>query len=357
MGFAQDMTPESSVKQAAAYWTRGRIAIAVVIVLVAGSFIGVTFSRELRAIRDNMASDAVYAELLRTTTEEHAAEFNLENLVIPKELIAFGGPPKDGIPALSAPEQVALESYDRLADDDRVVGIVVGGEARAYPLRVLVYHEIVNDEIGGTPVAIVYCPLCDSVTAVDRRLDGVVREFGVSGLLVNSNILLYDRSDDSLWSQVGLTAISGPNAGRSLSHLPWEITTAAAWRARHPDSTVMSFETGHDRDYDRNPYPDYFGSNDTLLFPVAHEDDRLQRRDLVVGIRLGDTIRAYPVATIRDAPGGLVRDSIDGKTIVLSAGSDGESVRIVEAPTEALSVHTFWFAWVAFYPDTEIYSF
>jgi len=335
------------------YWTRGRIAIAVVIVLVAGSFIGVVLKQELRAIQKGMANDALYAELLRTTTEEHAAEFNLDNLVIDVKLITFGGPPKDGIPAISDPDHLPLESCDRLADDDRVVGIVVGGEARAYPLRVLVYHEVVNDEIGGTPVAIVYCPLCDSVTAVDRRLDGVVREFGVSGLLVNANILLYDRSDDSLWSQVGLTAISGPNAGRSLPHLPWEITTAAAWRARHPDSTVMSFETGYDRDYDRNPYPDSF---DALPFPVASEDDRLQRRDLVVGIRLGGTTRAYPVATIRNAPDGIVRDSIEGQTIVLSAGPDGESVRIVEAPPEALGVHTFWFAWAAFYPDTEIYS-
>ncbi len=347
------MTGASPGKQAVAYWTRGRIALGVAIVLVAGSFIGVVFSRELRILQDGMANDALYAELLRA--EEPAAEFNLDNLVIPSDQITFGGPTKDAIPALSDPEHVALESCDRLADDDRVVGMFVGGEARAYPLRVLLYHEIVNDEIGGAPVAIVYCPLCDSVTAVDRRLDGVVREFGVSGLLLNSNILLYDRSDDSLWSQVGFTAISGPNAGRSLRHLPWEITTAAAWRTRHPDSTVMSFETGHDRDYDRNPYRNYFGSVDTLGFPVANEDDRLQRRDLVIGIRLGDTTRAYPVATIRNAPDGLVRDSIEGQAVVLSAGPDGESVRIVEAPTEALGVHTFWFAWAAFYPDTEVY--
>ncbi len=349
------MTGKSPGKQAAAYWTRGRIVLGVTIVLVAGSFIGVVFSRELRVLQDGMANDALYAELLRTTTDQHAAEFNLDNLAIPKEQITFGGPKKDSIPALSDPEHVAWESCDRLADDDRVVGMFVGGEARAYPVRVLLYHEIVNDEIGGTPVAIVYCPLCDSVTAVDRRLDGVVREFGVSGLLVNSNILLYDRSDDSLWSQVGLTAISGPNAGRSLRHLPWEITTAAAWRTRHPDSTVMSFETGHDRDYGRNPYRNYFGSDDTLLFPVANEDDRLQRRDPIIGIRLGDTTRAYPVATIRNAPDGLLRDSIEGQAIVLSAGPDGESVRIVEAPTEALGVHTYWFAWAAFYPDTEVY--
>ena len=349
------MTGDSPPKQTAAYWTRGRIALGVAIVLVAGSFIGVVFSRELRVLQDGMTNDAIYAELLRTTTEEHAAEFNLDNLVIPGEWITFGGPPKDGISALRDPEHVAMESCDRLEDDDRVVGIVVGDEARAYPLRVLLYHEIVNDEIGGTPVAIVYCPLCDSVTAVDRRLDGVVREFGVSGLLVNSNILLYDRSDDSLWSQVGLTAISGPNAGRSLRHLPWEITTAAAWRTRHPDSTVMSFETGHDRDYDRNPYRNYFDSDDAPRFPVANADDRLQRRDLVIGVRLGDTIRAYPVATIRNAADGLVRDSIEGQAVVLSAGPDGESVRIVEAPTDALVVHTFWFAWVAFHPDTEVY--
>ena len=238
------MTAETGRKQRAEYrWTPARIALAMAIVLAAGSFIGVVLSREIGAIREGMASDALYQELLRTTTEEHAAEFNLDNLIIPNDQITFGGPPKDGIPALSYPDNVPIDSCDRLKDDDRVVGMVIGDEARAYPLRVLLYHEAVNDEIGGTPVAIVYCPLCDSLSVVDRRLDGTVHEFGVSGMLVNANVLLFDRGDDSLWSQVGLTAISGPNAGRSLSHLPWEITTAAAWRAQHPDSTVMTFDT------------------------------------------------------------------------------------------------------------------
>lgn len=338
------------------YWTPRRIAFGVLIVLAAGVFIGVVLASQIRNIREGMANDARYAELLRTTTEEHAADFNLDNLVVAREAITFGGPLKDRIPAISDPDIVPIADSERLRDEDRVVGMVVGGEARAYPLRVLVYHEAVNDVLGGVPVGVVYCPLCDSITAVDRRLDGTVHEFGISGLLVNSNVLLFDRSDDSLWSQVGLTAISGPNAGRSLTHLPWEITTAGAWQARHADSTVLAFDTGHDRDYDRSPYPDYFGSNDTLLFPVANHDDRLERRAPVVGIKHGDVTRAYPVAAIRDTPDHVVRDSIEGGTVILATGKDGESVRIVETPLGAHAVHTFWFAWVAFHPETEIFT-
>ena len=120
----------------------------------------------------------------------------------------------------------------------RIIGVSLGGQDRAYPFRALMYHEAVNDEVGGVPIAVVYCPLCDSVTVVDRRLAARIYTFGVSGLLYNSNVLLFDRTDDALWSQVGLTAISGPNAGRSLSHLPWEITTAGDWRTRHADSNA-----------------------------------------------------------------------------------------------------------------------
>ena len=337
-------------------WTPSRIVLATAIVMVGGGYIGTVAHREIGNIREGLARDAAYAELLRSTTEEQAADFNLDNLVIPRSELSFGGPPKDGIPALTRPEVVSIAAAVHLRDDDRLIGVSIGGESRAYPIRALMYHEAVNDEIAGTPIAVVYCPLCDSVSVVDRRLGGTVHDFGISGLLVNSNVLLFDRSDDSLWSQVGLTAISGPNAGRSLVHLPWEIMTTAAWREAHPDSTVMSFNTGYDRDYETNPYSSYFDSVDLVRFPVSREDDRLRRRAPVVGVKLGDAVRAYPTAVVGAAPGGLVRDSLNGQRVVIAAGPDGESVRVLEVPDGALVVHTFWFAWAAFHPETEVYG-
>ncbi len=332
-------------------WTPGRIAVGVVIVLAAGSFIGFVGQRELRNLQEGLAADTHYAELLDQVTNEQIAEFNLDNLDIARQDIEFGGPPKDGIPALSHPETVGIAEAGHLLDDERVIGVVVGGEARAYPIRALMYHEAVNDELAGIPFAVVYCPLCDSVSVVDRRLEGTVREFGISGLVVNSNVLLYDRGDDSLWSQLGFRAISGPNVGKSLAHLPWELSTVAAWRDAHPDATVMTFNTGYKRNYAKTPYGDYFAS-DSLLFPVASEDARLKRRDRVVGVQIGDAVRAYPIELIREA--GTIRDSVAGQPIVLTA--ENGALRVVEAPAESRVVHTFWFAWAAFHPQSEIYG-
>ncbi len=347
---------EHSKRAARPYaWTPGRIAVGILIVVAAGTFIGVVAKRELRNIQQGLAADATYADFLAAATREQITEFNLDNLAVAREDIAFGGPRKDGIPALSHPDIVAAADATHLQDDDRVIGVVIGGEARAYPVRALMYHEAVNDDVGGTPIAVVYCPLCDSVSVVERTVNGAVREFGISGLLLNSNVLLFDRIDDSLWSQLGLRAISGPNAGASLTHLPWELTTASAWTAAHPDSTVMTFDTGHDRDYQRSPYPEYFQA-DLLLFPIARNDGRLSRRTPVVGVELGDTVRAYPTDAIRRAPGGRVRDSIGDAVIVLEADADTGSVRVVEMPPDARAVHTFWFAWAAFHPETEIYE-
>ena len=195
----------------------------------------------------------------------------------------------------------------------------------------------------------------DVRAVIDRRLDGRTYTFGISGLLLNSNVLLYDRTDDALWSQVGLTAISGPNAGRTLRHLPWELTAFGGWRTANPKATVVTFDTGYDRAYGQSPYGDYF-SNDRLLYPLVTEDRRLPRKDPVVGVKIGATTRAYPVRTILKATDGIVRDTIEGQEIVLQADRESFTVRVVEAPPEAIVVYSFWFAWGAFHPEPEIYN-
>ena len=281
-------------------------------------------------------------------------QFNTENLAVPREQILSGGPGKDGIPALTTPKLLSVKDAAFLRDTDRVVMVDIGGDTRAYPLSILNWHEVVNDVVSEVPIAVVYCPLCDSATVVDRRIAGKTLEFGVSGLLLNSNVLFYDRTDNALWSQAGLVAISGPQAGRSLKHLPWRITTAAVLRQEHPDARVLDVDTGHRRDYSRNPYASYF-MNDQLMFPVAREDKRLSTKARVVGVKRGDASRAYPVDLIVSQPGRTLSDTWGEKRLVLTADGQG-GVSVVEMPDDALVVYTFWFAWAAFHPGTDLYA-
>ncbi len=336
-------------------WTPARLLLAVVIVAIAGAAMAVVANVTLgdRGFPER-ASRPLGAARPAATRPTVDSSFDFDNLVISRADILHGGPGKDGIPALRNPATVSVADADFLEPDDRVIGLTINDQSRAYPLAILIQHEAANDELGDTPILVVYCPLCDSVSVVDRRLDGETHEFGVSGLLYNSNVLLYDRNDDSLWSQLGFSAISGPNAGKSLQHLGWELTTFADWSKRHPESTVLSFDTGHQRNYRRNLYGDYLES-DRLIFPVANSDTRLKRKDQIIAVKLGEAVKAYPISEIQRAPDGVVRDTIEGQSIVLIADAQTGAVRVVEAPANAFIAHTFWFAWVAFEPGTEIY--
>ncbi len=288
----------------------------------------------------------------QTRRGDALAQFNTKDLTIPRDQIRSGGPPKDGIPSLTDPKTATVEDA-KYADGDRMVVVTVGDATRAYPIKVLNWHEAINDKLGEVPIAVIYCPLCDSVSVVDRRMGDATLEFGISGLLYNSNVLLYDRKHNALWSQVGLEAVSGPHAGESLKHLPWSITTFERLKKTHPKASVVTTETGHRRDYARNPYARYFAT-DRLMFPVAQHDHRLKHKDPVVGVQVGDHTKAYPVDRIVKA-GGKVIDRLGDHKITLKA-DDAGNVAVIEAPAEARTVHTFWFAWVAFHPKTELYA-
>ncbi len=179
--------------------------------------------------------------------------------------------PRDNIPSIDAPAFVgADEAAEWLADVEPVVALDVGGDARAYPLQILTWHEIVNDEVGGLPVAVTFCPLCNSAIAFDRRLDGELLEFGVSGNLRNSDLVMYDRQTQSWWQQFTGEGIVGKHAGRELEHLPSLLISFADFRAAHPDGKVLSRETGYRRDYGINPYIGYDTSGGTpFLFGGA----------------------------------------------------------------------------------------
>ena len=338
---------------AAGQWTWSRALIAVLAVgaiAVAGYRIWTELAPETRTATVAAGTMPAPPMVRRGVTPD---QFNTDNLIAPKERLIGGGPPKDGIPALTDPKTVAAKDVTFLDDDDRLIVLTVSGRTHAYPIALLNFHEIVNDDVAEQPIAVVYCPLCDSASVVDRRIGDKTLEFGVSGLLYNSNVVMYDRTDQALWSQVRLTALSGPHAGQSLKHLPFEITTFAQLKAAHPDAPVATFETGYFRPYQRNPYQGYF-ETDGVTFPVDHRDERMANKTPVIGVKLGDEARAYAVDAIRAADGGRLTDTIGQATVVLQA--DEHSVRIVESPADAQVVHTFWFAWVAFHPDTHLHG-
>jgi len=340
------------------YWTPIKVLAGVLMAVVALSVVAVVQWDEIERIALGASEDdrPGHRGLAYPAWDTEPA-FDLENLLLDRDRILSGGPRKDGIPALTDPETVPVADADFMLDDDRVVGVTVNGESRAYPIKVLNRHECYNDELGGVPIAVIFCPLCDSVSVVDRQLGEQVYEFGISGLLYNSNVLLYDRVDDALWSQAGLIAVSGPNAGKSLTHLSgWEITTFADWRESHPDSTAATLETGHygPERYNAVAYASYFQTDD-VMFPVEATDPRFKNKYPVVGVWVDGKARAYPVDFIAEAPGGRVEESFGGGRVVLEP-TEGGGVRVIEVPVGANVLHTFWFAWYAFHPETEVYG-
>ncbi len=323
-----------------------------------------------------------------------------------------GGPPKDGIPSIDEPAFVAPDEASAwLQPQEPVVALALGGEARAYPLQILTWHEIVNDSVGGVPIAVTFCPLCYSAVAFDRRVaagDGTrTLELGVSGLLRYSDLVMFDRQTETLWQQLTGEALVGDLVGTALPVLPAQIVSFAQFRAAYPDGVVLSRETGHDRDYGRNPYAGYDDIDRQPYLYDGPEDGRLRPMEKVVALKLDGAERAYPYRLTRerhvvnDEAGGvpLVVFHADGAVSALDAGQIADSKAVgstgvfdrrvdgrtltfrwedgfVDEPTgsrwDVMGRATagplagtqltrlphgdyFAFAWLAFKPETEIY--
>jgi hypothetical protein len=220
-----------------------------------------------------------------------------EPLVDPDEIIS-GGPPPDGIPAIDEPTFLKVPDVDFLTDTEAVLALTLGGETRGYPIQILTYHEIVNDTVGDVPVAVTYCPLCNSGLAFERQVGDRLLSFGTSGRLWSNNLVMYDRQTESLWPQLSFTASVGELTGAKL--VP-HLTSLLAWdefREAHPDAWVLSRDTGYDRPYGRNPYLAYDQPDGQPLFG-APDDDRLAPQVRVVGIE-DETGDGTPVALVRD---------------------------------------------------------
>ena len=297
-------------------------------------------------------------EVCSQATESDIAPFNgfdVSNSSISTLAIQRGGPPKDGIPAIDRPKFVAA-SQARLADGDRVLGVALNGIARAYPVRILNWHEVVNDRFGERAIAVTYCPLCGTGMAFEAGNAAGALGFGVSGLLYNSDVLLYDRKTQSLWSQILQAAVSGPSKGSKLVAVPLTHTSWADWRRRHPATQVLSTDTGYTRDYARDPYAGY-DRVQSLMFEVQHRDDRFPLKEWVLGVDVGGRTKAYPFSVLArrvDARGELI-DSVGGKRLRVRYDAAHGTAEAFDADGRPVpGVMAFWFAWVAFHPRTEV---
>lgn len=330
-----------------------------------------------------------------------------EPLVDPAE-IRPGGPPPDGIPSIDEPRFETASEVDWLAGAEAVLALEAGGEARAYPLRIMIWHELVNDVVGGVPVTVSYCPLCNSAVAYDRRLGPHVLDFGTSGRLLNSSLVMYDRQTESLWAHFTGQAVIGYLAGARLDLVPVQTVSFGAFLAAHPDGAVLSLETGYPgyaSRYGQNPYVGYDDPDSTPFLYRGPTDDRLPPMTRVLAVRGDGPTAAVPLDALRRdrvvsfeaqgrdlialyAPGtASALDTADvaagrdvGSTGVFWAQADGRPVRVEPAgdgifadadgslfdilgrrrggsgpnltPVEHLD--TFWFAVTAFDPETEI---
>ncbi|TRX59406.1 DUF3179 domain-containing protein [Fulvivirga sp. M361] len=276
--------------------------------------------------------------------------FNLSDLTISFSEIKQGGPPKDGIPAINHPRFESASNATFIKPNDLIIGVEINGIAKAYPIKILNWHEIVNDEISTRPVVITYCALCRSGLVFNACVKGRAYTFGVSGLLYNSDVLLYDRETQSLWSQLIGASVAGTNSGKALEVITSQMVTWAEWKEQYPKTLVLSTETGYVRNYDHSPYSAY-GLTDQLMFPVEHENHVLLNKQLVVGIELDGEYIAFPFSRLRKKNADKVY-----KGLTVQFDKKRQTVVVFNQVGDVYpSVTLYWFAWYAIHPDTKIF--
>jgi len=256
--------------------------------------------------------------------------FDLGNASIPISEILAGGPPRDGIPALDKPQFTSVAEADWLDDDDLLLAVDIGGEQRAYPTRILVWHEIVNDTVGGQAITVSFCPLCGTGMVFSREVGGKTLDFGVSGLLYQSDVLMYDRQTESLWSQLAMRSVSGPLE----------------------DGLVLSTDTGYRRDYNRDPYQGYEEAG-RPMFPVPEHRDELPRMSKVLGVIVDGQARAWPLEQLSSTP---IQDKLGSQLLSVSYQATQQRPEVRDQQGNKVPhVVVFWFAWQAFYPESGLW--
>lgn len=287
------------------------------------------------------------AEVMTTNGTRHS---------IPLEEIISGGPPKDGIPSIDSPIFVGAEkAKEFLSDEDVGQGIFLEGEARFYPNRIMVWHEIVNDTIAGQGVTVTYCPLCGTGIAFSSLVAGQVAQFGVSGKLWQSNLLMYNRTPDpineSLWSQVLGEAVVGPLTGTKLESIPTSTVPFGDWLSQYPQTKVLSAQPGSGRDYENDPYESYYTSA-SVSFGTSFRDRRLHPKEPVLGAESNGRFKAWQKIALKE---GTTTDTLAGKEVTISKDKIGQ-VTIRDADGKIIPIiESFWFSWLAVHPKTELF--
>lgn len=333
-----------------------------------------------------------------------------------REKILSGGPPPDGIPSIDAPNFTTIADADNwLEAQEPIIFVRIGDEARAYPMQILMWHEIVNDRFGGIPITVTYCPLCNSSFTFDRRVSDQMLDFGTTGYLYGGALLMYDRQSHTLWAHFGGTGLAGPLANDKLEIIPSSIISWSQFKEEYPDGEVLSKETGFSRNYGQNPYIGYDNVNEPPFLFSGHIDDTLAPKERIVAVEYDGKTKAYLLEDLQED--GVIHDDISGRPVVLfyqqgtASGLDASSVAggkdvgstfvyfldSVEMADDAKSLtfsitdegiydretntewnvfgdaiagplkgeqlepvafklDTFWFAWSTYEPDTEIYK-
>ena len=294
----------------------------------------------------------ISASLFATTKNN----FDLRDSLIPVNEILQGGPPKDGIPSIDKPLFVNASKADFMQPKDRIIGITVNGESRAYPINILNWHEIVNDNIKGTPLSVTYCPLCGTGIVYEGKLGNRTLKFGVSGLLYNSDVLLYDRDTETLWSQILSKAVSGPLRGQKLAMIASSQTRWDKWLKQHPDTKVLSTDTGYSRDYRQSPYGDY-EKTAGIYFPVSAKSRRYHPKERVLGITINGKTKAYPFTELAKLSKTQITDTFEGQTLTIDFDVPNRDGSIKDATGKPVDlVNGFWFAWYAFHQQTAVFT-
>ena len=267
---------------------------------------------------------------------------NMQKHSIPLDQVLEGGPGKDGIPALTDPAFTDVARADSVITDD-VDGILVSADdaVKFYPYNIMVWHEVVNDTVGGKPLVITFCPLCGSAIVYEAEVDGRRETFGVSGKLYNSNLLMYDKTTESLWSQIEGEAVVGDKTGTKLALYPSQVVSFKTLREKYPQARVLGIDTGYRRDYSLSPYGDYNNSKD-LYFPISITDTRLPGKEIMYVVNFNDHSIAFKVADLK--PGVVARVDVAG-TSVSAALKDG----VIETMPALPGYHTMWFAWSVYH--------
>ena len=273
-----------------------------------------------------------------------------EDSDVPFDSLMQACPAPDCIPSIDHPVFVPASEVTYLLDDDLVLTLTFNGITRAYPTRILDHHEIVNDMFNRDPVAITYCPLCGSGLAFDRRQGGQVLDFGVSSLLHNSDLVMYDRQTKSLWQQITGQAFAGQSRGSQLKSLPLSMITWNQWRQQYPQAEVLTVDDIQSETYTKDAYADYAGS-DRLYMPVSATSARLHPKRVIYGLEIGE--RALAIDSEWLLKEGGFSDEYDGKKLVFKLTGNGEVDASLDG--ERVTVHRmYWFAWYSFHPQTSL---